>query len=52
MILSRSHGCAHMHMHWHLNYKAMTYNEFVSHPLKWHLPMRADGYYLLCYYII
>ena len=30
----------------------MTYNIFVSRPLKCHLPMQAGGYYLLCYYIL
>ena len=32
--------------------KAMTYNILVSCPLKYHLPMRVGGYYLLCYYIL
>ena len=30
----------------------MTYNILVSRPLKCHVPMRAGGYYLLCYYIL
>ena len=30
----------------------MTYNIVVSRPLKYNLPMRVGGYYLLCYYIL
>ena len=47
--------CCDASMHAHpcdAPYKAMTYNIFVSRPLKCHLPMRAGGYYLLRYYIL